>query len=233
MPVDVGPMAGVRRLCTNDPDMIGDTIPEIRRPLISLPAHPAPMVSGPGPGWCRRRQYQALLCHYRQRGYALTFVRGRIADGGAGRPDVTCRRASLVARRCSMAESVRSAWATAAGQDPNVSFALGSSPGESAGLQRQADEPAPDSRDLLDRVGLRLGQAVTTWAVARSASWTCWPSGSRRPARIVGLDADPAHTAMATEFAAGRGLSGVQIMTVITGSSRAVSAGSSDPVPPG
>jgi SAM-dependent methyltransferase len=31
--------------------------------------------------------------------------------------------------------------------------------------------------------------------------------------RVVGLDADPAHTAMAAEFAAGRGLVGVEIMT--------------------
>ena len=31
--------------------------------------------------------------------------------------------------------------------------------------------------------------------------------------RVLGLDADPAHTAMAAEFAAGRGLSGVEIMT--------------------
>ena len=31
--------------------------------------------------------------------------------------------------------------------------------------------------------------------------------------RVVGLDADPAHTAMAAEFAAGRGLSDVEIMT--------------------
>ena len=31
--------------------------------------------------------------------------------------------------------------------------------------------------------------------------------------RVAGLDADPAHTAMAAEFAAGRGLSSVEIMT--------------------
>jgi SAM-dependent methyltransferase len=31
--------------------------------------------------------------------------------------------------------------------------------------------------------------------------------------RVVGLDADPAHTAMAAEFATGRGLSGVEIIT--------------------
>ena len=66
-----------------------------------------------------------------------------------------------------MAESV---WPTAGrtpDQDPNAVYALGSSPGESARLQRQADE----------------------------------------------LDADPAHTAMAAEFAARRGLSGVEIIT--------------------
>ena len=112
-----------------------------------------------------------------------------------------------------MADSVRPASGTAPGQDPNVVYALGSSAGESARLQRQADELAADSRDLLDRVGLRPGQAVIDLG--------CGPRGildllARRvvPAgRVVGLDADPAHAAMAAEFAAGRGLSGVQIMT--------------------
>jgi hypothetical protein len=54
--------------------MIGYTRSEIRRPLISLIQS-----SSPHPGrvwswsrWRRRRQYQARLCHYRQRGYALT-----------------------------------------------------------------------------------------------------------------------------------------------------------------
>jgi hypothetical protein len=54
--------------------MIGYTLPEIRRLLISLVHASAP---DPGHVWCwsrwrRRRQYQARLCHYRQRGYALT-----------------------------------------------------------------------------------------------------------------------------------------------------------------
>ncbi len=54
--------------------MIGYTLPEIRRLLISLIQS-----SSPDPGrvwswsrWRRRRQYQARLCHYRRRGYALT-----------------------------------------------------------------------------------------------------------------------------------------------------------------
>jgi hypothetical protein len=54
--------------------MIGYTLPEIRRLLISLIQRCAP---DPGRVWAwsrwrRRRQYQARLCHYRQRGYALT-----------------------------------------------------------------------------------------------------------------------------------------------------------------
>ena len=112
-----------------------------------------------------------------------------------------------------MAGSAWSATGTTPGQDPSAVYALGTSPGESAGLQRQADELAPDSRDLLDRVGLRPGHTVI--------DLDCGPRGildmlAGRVApigRVVGLDADPAHTAMATEFAAGRGLSGVQIMT--------------------
>jgi ubiquinone/menaquinone biosynthesis C-methylase UbiE len=112
-----------------------------------------------------------------------------------------------------MAESARSAPGATPGQDPNAVYALGSSAGESARLQRQADELATDSRDLLDRVGLRPGQAVIDLG--------CGPRGildllAQRVApagRVVGLDADPAHTAMAAEFAAGRGLGGVQIMT--------------------
>jgi hypothetical protein len=54
--------------------MIGYTLPEIRRLLISLIQRYLP---DPEHVWAwsdfrRRRQYQARLCHYRQRGYALT-----------------------------------------------------------------------------------------------------------------------------------------------------------------
>ena len=53
--------------------MIGYTLPEIRRLLISLiqsrAPDPAHVLSWSA--W-RRRQYQARLCHYRRRGYQLT-----------------------------------------------------------------------------------------------------------------------------------------------------------------
>jgi SAM-dependent methyltransferase len=99
------------------------------------------------------------------------------------------------------------------GQDPNAVYPLGSSRGESARLQRQAEELAADSAALLDRVGLRPGQsAIDLGCGPRGildllAGWV-GPAG-----RVVGLDSDPAHAAMAAEFAAGRGLSGVEIIT--------------------
>jgi hypothetical protein len=54
--------------------MIGYTLPEIRRLLVSLVQACAP---SPGDIWCwsrwrRRRQYQARQCHCRQRGYAFS-----------------------------------------------------------------------------------------------------------------------------------------------------------------
>ena len=62
-----------RGIGTGDPAMIGYTLPEIRRLLVSLVQSCA---SDPEGAWCwsrwrRRRHYQARLCHYRQRGYAV------------------------------------------------------------------------------------------------------------------------------------------------------------------
>jgi ubiquinone/menaquinone biosynthesis C-methylase UbiE len=109
-------------------------------------------------------------------------------------------------------EPTRSA-ASTYGRDPNALYALGSSLNESARLQRQAEELATDSAALLDRVGLRPGDhAIDLGCGPRGIldmlSERVSPSG-----RVVGLDADPAHTAMAAEFAAGRGLSGIEVMT--------------------
>ena len=54
--------------------MIGYTLPEIRRLLISLiqTCAPDPEHTWSRSTWRRRRQHQARLCHYRRRGYALT-----------------------------------------------------------------------------------------------------------------------------------------------------------------
>jgi SAM-dependent methyltransferase len=101
----------------------------------------------------------------------------------------------------------------AAGQDPNAVYPLGSSLGESARRQRQAEELAAATAALLDRVGLRPGQ--------RAIDLGCGPRGildmlAERVApacRVVGLDSDPAHAAMAAEFAAAQRLNGVEVIT--------------------
>ena len=112
-----------------------------------------------------------------------------------------------------MAGPVPSARGTTPGQDPNVVYALGSSPGESARLQRQADELAADSVYLLDRVRLRPGQAAIDLGCGPRGILDLLAEQVSPAGHVVGLDADPSHTAMAAEFAAGRGLSGVEIMT--------------------
>jgi ubiquinone/menaquinone biosynthesis C-methylase UbiE len=106
-------------------------------------------------------------------------------------------------------EGGRSSVATA--EDPNAVYALGSSSGESARLQRQAEELAPDSAVLLDWVGVRPGDTVIDLG--------CGPRGvidllAERVApggRVVGLDADPAHVARASEFVASQGLRDVEV----------------------
>jgi ubiquinone/menaquinone biosynthesis C-methylase UbiE len=112
-----------------------------------------------------------------------------------------------------MAGSAWSATGTTPGQDPNAVYALGSSPGESARLQRQADELALDSRDLLDRVGLRPGQAVIDLGCGPRGILDMLAGRVAPAGRVVGLDADAAHTAMAAQFVADQGLGGVEIIT--------------------
>ena len=46
--------------------------------------------------------------------------------------------------------------------DPNAVYALGQNPEESARLQRQADELALESKMVLERTGLALGQSART-----------------------------------------------------------------------
>lgn len=96
--------------------------------------------------------------------------------------------------------------------DPNAVYALGSSSSESARLQRQADELAPDSSALLDRVGLRPGDCVIDLGcgprgIVELLSERVSPGG-----RVVGVDADPKHVAMASELVKRRALTGVEIL---------------------
>jgi len=98
-------------------------------------------------------------------------------------------------------------------QDPNAVYPLGSSQGESARLQRQADELAADSAALLGKVGLGPGQSAIDLGCGPRGVLDLLAERVSPGGRVVGLDADPVHTAMAVEFAAERRLSGVEIMT--------------------
>ena len=96
--------------------------------------------------------------------------------------------------------------------DPNAVYPLGRSPGESERLGRQSDDLAGDSAALLDRTGLGPGQPAIDLG--------CGPRGildllAERVApggRVIGVDANPAHVAMAAEFAARRGLASVEVI---------------------
>jgi ubiquinone/menaquinone biosynthesis C-methylase UbiE len=98
------------------------------------------------------------------------------------------------------------------GQDANAVYALGSSLGESARLRRQAEELVADSAALLDRVGLRAGQSAIDLGCGPRGILDMLAERVGPAGRVVGLDADPAHAAMAAEYAARLGLTGVEIM---------------------
>jgi SAM-dependent methyltransferase len=96
--------------------------------------------------------------------------------------------------------------------EPSDVYALGQSRGESARLQRQADELAPESASLLDRVGLTRGQHAIDLGCGPRGVIELMCERALPGGRVVGLDADPNHVAMARELVAKLGLSDVQIL---------------------
>jgi ubiquinone/menaquinone biosynthesis C-methylase UbiE len=100
----------------------------------------------------------------------------------------------------------------AAGSDPNAVYALGSNSAESARLQRQSDELAPDSSALLDRLGLRPGDSTIDVGCGPRGIIDLLAERVLPGGRVVGLDADPVHVGMASELVANLGLSDVEIV---------------------
>ena len=113
--------------------------------------------------------------------------------------------------------------------DASAVYALGRSESESARLQRQATELAADSAALLDRVGLRSGQSAIDLGCGPSGVLDLMAERVGPAGRVVGLDADPAHVAMAEQFVAQRGLSWVDIVAA-DASSTGLPTGSFDVV---
>jgi ubiquinone/menaquinone biosynthesis C-methylase UbiE len=112
-----------------------------------------------------------------------------------------------------MARSGEAGKGTAEARDARAVYALGSSGDETARLQRQADELAPDSRALLSRAGLRPGQSAIDLGCGPHGILDLLAEQVRPGGRVVGLDADPAHTGMAREFAVRLGLNRVEVIT--------------------
>jgi ubiquinone/menaquinone biosynthesis C-methylase UbiE len=92
-------------------------------------------------------------------------------------------------------------------------YALGSSLAETARLQRQAEELAADGAALLDRVCLRTGHSAIDLGCGPRGILDLLAERVAPAGRVVGLDANPAHTAMAAAFVRAQALSGVEIMT--------------------
>jgi ubiquinone/menaquinone biosynthesis C-methylase UbiE len=110
-----------------------------------------------------------------------------------------------------MPESMTTA-AVAAEPPATAVYALGRDPAESARLQRQSEELRPDSAALLDRTGIRPGQAAIDLGCGPSGIIELLAERVSPGGRVVGLDADPAHVAMARELARQRGLGNVEIV---------------------
>jgi SAM-dependent methyltransferase len=98
------------------------------------------------------------------------------------------------------------------GIDPNAVYSLGSSRSESERLQRQADELAPESEALLDRVRLGPGDSAIDLGCGPRGVIELLHARVSPGGRVVGLDSNPTHVAMARELVAERRLSDVEIV---------------------
>jgi SAM-dependent methyltransferase len=97
--------------------------------------------------------------------------------------------------------------------DANEIYSLGGTHDESVRLRRQADELAPVSSDLLDRIGLRSGHSAIDLGCGPRGILDLLAERVSPWGNVVGVDADPAHTALAAKFAADRGLGEVRMRT--------------------
>lgn len=99
------------------------------------------------------------------------------------------------------------------GSDAVDVYALGSDPEERARLQRQSQELRPESVALLSRIGLRAGQSALDLGCGPSGILDLLSAAVSADGRVVGLDANPAHVALARRYAHDRGLDNVEVMS--------------------
>jgi len=102
---------------------------------------------------------------------------------------------------------------TATGPGAADVYALGSNPEETARLRRQSDELRSQSVELLDRIGLLPGQSAIDLGCGPSGILNLLSAAVSLGGHVVGLDADPVHTAMAGRYVGELGLSNVEVVT--------------------
>jgi ubiquinone/menaquinone biosynthesis C-methylase UbiE len=105
------------------------------------------------------------------------------------------------------------ATAPAAGPDAASVYALGSNPAETARLRRQTDELRSQTAELLARIGLTPGQSAIDLGCGPSGILDLLSAAVAPGGRVVGLDADPVHAAMARQYACELGLPDVEVVT--------------------
>jgi SAM-dependent methyltransferase len=88
-------------------------------------------------------------------------------------------------------------------------YTLGSNPDETARLRRQSEELRPYAEELLARIGLRPGQSAIDLGCGPAGILDLLAAAVGPRGRVIGVDADPVHAAMAHELA----LTGVEIIT--------------------
>jgi ubiquinone/menaquinone biosynthesis C-methylase UbiE len=92
-------------------------------------------------------------------------------------------------------------------------YALGRNPDESTRLRRQSDELRPQTAELLDRIGLGPGQSAIDLGCGPSGILDLLSAAVSPSGHVVGLDADPAHTALASQYVGALGLANVEVAT--------------------
>ncbi len=98
------------------------------------------------------------------------------------------------------------------GPDAAAVYALGSDPAGSARLQRQSEELRPEGMALLNRIALCPGQRAIDLGCGPRGIIDLLSAAVTAAGRVVGLDANPAHVAMAGEYARLSGLANVEIV---------------------
>ncbi len=91
-------------------------------------------------------------------------------------------------------------------------YALGSNEDESTRLQRQAEELRPEAAALLGQIGLKPGQSAIDLGCGPAGILELLAAAVSPAGRVVGVDADPAHGAMAREHIARRELAGAEVI---------------------